>query len=211
MRYPKDHKEETRQRILHAAGAEFRAKGFAGAGVQAVMKAAGLTHGGFYAHFRGKDDLIQATVEQAFADARAMWAEQLGGQTGATWLSAGIDFYLSDGHLTHPELGCPAAALASEVGRKTDPTRAVFTDALERWRDLVAERIHEHLGGEFTRAQELSLAANGLLVGTMALARGSTAEFAPNLLEAGRRGARALLSLPDTSTDDPAPPKGSHA
>src|SRR5712691_1764886 len=103
MRYPAEHKEETRERIVRAASRRFR-RGGAGVGIGQLMKTLNLTHGGFYRHFKSKDDPI----------AKAPPGREL--QTI-------IETYLSDEHCVDPAGGCPVAALSQEVGRHSPAVR----------------------------------------------------------------------------------------
>src|ERR1700687_5980252 len=120
MRYSKEHKQETHARIVKKASVRLREKGAHGIGVAEVMKEAGLTHGGFYAHFDSRDALLAAAADQAGAEsienlARAIAAAKPGGE-----LMALVDSYLSERHVAAPEqgLGCAIAAAGSEVPRQ---------------------------------------------------------------------------------------------
>lgn len=117
MRYNPGHKAETHQKIVKDASRRVRAEGLTGAAVSAVMRDAGLTHGGFYKHFGSKDELLVASLEAAFgeiSDRLARAAEQSPPETA--W-KAIVKAYLSPEHLAHPEFGCPVAALAPELAR----------------------------------------------------------------------------------------------
>ena len=121
MRYQPDHKAETHHRIVQDASRRLRAEGMTGAAVSAVMRDAGLTHGGFYKHFASKDDLLAASLSEGFreiTDRLALAAK--GSRPGTAW-KAIVTTYLSPEHCDHPELGCPVAALAPELAR-ADPT-----------------------------------------------------------------------------------------
>src|ERR1700758_5374649 len=111
MRYHPEHKAEVRQKIPKAAPRRFRAQGLSGAAVATVMRDAGLTHGGFYKHFRGKDELLLESLSESFleiADSLAQAAER--SRPGTGW-KAIVKVYLSPEHCSHPEAGCPLAAL----------------------------------------------------------------------------------------------------
>jgi TetR/AcrR family transcriptional repressor of nem operon len=117
MRYRPEHKLETRQKIVQDAARRVRAEGLSGAAVSAVMKNAGLTHGGFYKHFESKDDLLLESLREGFReieDALAHAAEQ--SPSGEAW-KAIVKTYLSLDLCDHPEHGCPLAALAPELAR----------------------------------------------------------------------------------------------
>ena len=117
MRYRPEHKLETHQKIVKDASRRVRAEGLSGAAVWAVMKDAGLTHGGFYKHFGSKDDLLLESLREGFReieDALAHAAEQ--SPSGEAW-KAIVKTYLSLDLCEHPERGCPLAALAPELAR----------------------------------------------------------------------------------------------
>lgn len=123
MRYQPTHKLETRRKIVQDAARRLRAEGMRGAAVSAVMSDAGLTHGGFYKHFGGKDELLSASLGEAFremADRLAIAAQH--SRPGTAW-KAVVKTYLSPQHCDHPELGCPVAALAPELARAENAAR----------------------------------------------------------------------------------------
>src|SRR6266567_6395232 len=117
MRYRPEHKVEVHQKIVRDASRRLRTEGLTGAGVSAVMRDTGLTHGGFYKHFRSKDELLIESLSEAFreiADYLAQAAEQ--SQPGTAW-KAIVKAYLSPEHCDHAECGCPLAALGPELAR----------------------------------------------------------------------------------------------
>jgi AcrR family transcriptional regulator len=125
MRYAEDHKAQTHQRILVEAGARFRRDGIGATGLQPLMKALGLTHGGFYAHFKSKDDLVEKALRSAVDSLQASRAEKLGNDTSA---QAFIDMYLAPAHRQEPENGCPLPTMSSELGQRGQPSE--ITDEL---------------------------------------------------------------------------------
>ena len=126
MRYSADHKAETRARLLRAAAAQMRKQGMDGVGVADIMRGAGLTHGGFYAHFSCKDDLIAQAVSQMFADNAARVGRWLEEVEPAARLDTFIDRYLSLGHRDRPDRGCPLTTIAADVTRQSAATRQAF-------------------------------------------------------------------------------------
>jgi TetR/AcrR family transcriptional repressor of nem operon len=129
MRYYPEHKAQMRQKIVQDASRRIRAEGLNGAGVASVMRDIGLTHGGFYKHFRSKDDLLGESIGEAFREMGARLvevAEQ--SPKGGAW-KAIVNWYLSPEHCDHPEVGCPLAALAPELTR-SDPEvkKRIFVD-----------------------------------------------------------------------------------
>jgi TetR/AcrR family transcriptional regulator, transcriptional repressor for nem operon len=128
MRYTKGHRQETRRRILAMAAREFREAGLDGIGIGDLMGKLGLTHGGFYAHFKNKDALIAEVLKQGGAsDSAASLREAASRALPKEELTAVIGHYLSTGHRDHPEVGCLLPALAGDVARQARPVRAAFT------------------------------------------------------------------------------------
>src|SRR6202161_3125927 len=121
MRYDAEHKQKTRERVLREAAKAIRAEGPHQIAVAGIMARAGLTHGGFYAHFASKDDLIVAAIESMFDDAVANFERRTAGKSPADALRTYIDFYLSPGHRNARETGCPLASLSADIPRLGNP------------------------------------------------------------------------------------------
>jgi len=135
MRYRQEHKGEIHQKIVKDASRRVRSEGITGAAVSAVMKDAGLTHGGFYKHFGSKDELLVESVDEAFgemADRLAHVAEQ--SPPGTAW-KAIVKAYLSVEHCDHAECGCPLAAIAPELARAGEAMKASIFEELQRYRN----------------------------------------------------------------------------
>ena len=120
------HKEKTRARILDEAAKALRASGTEGISVAALMKRAGLTHGGFYAHFASRDDLVAHAIDRMFQDSGRMLQRFLGASPDARGLSALIDYYLSDETMRALDRGCPLPGLSGEVSRMPQAARTRF-------------------------------------------------------------------------------------
>src|SRR5512133_1865414 len=123
---PAGRKQLSHERIVATAARAIRRAGFHGVGVADIMKEAGLTHGGFYAHFASRDALLAEALEQAgreSSDRMAKGSVQRQAK-GASPLRALVDGYLSEQHLASAESGCPVAALASEIPRQSLEVRA---------------------------------------------------------------------------------------
>ena len=186
MRYPADHKRETRERVLAEAAKQIREHGPAGVGVADIMKSAGLTHGGFYAHFASKDALVAAAIAKMFAGARARWER-------AASLGAYIDAYLSAEHRDARETGCPIAALASDAPRLPTACRAAYADGARDLASRLASALRD-LGHRDVEALASSIIAE--LAGALALARVEPDEARSDaILAASRRTLRARLGL----------------
>lgn len=168
MRYGKDQKQATRQRIVEAAGRRFKQDGIDGAGVAAVMSDAGLTNGAFYAHFTSKEDLVaNVLADQLLAQRQSLDSEP----SDRAGLEAFIRSYLSPQHRDQCADGCPSAALLDEIARRPAATRQVFTDELMGVIDDIASRLGP-TDAEVARTDALTLF--GLMVGTLQLARALT-------------------------------------
>src|SRR5215207_8302684 len=189
MRYGKDHKQATRQRIVEAAGRRFKQDGIDGAGVTAVMSDAGLTNGAFYAHFTSKEDLVaNVLADQLHAQRQSLDAEP----SDRAGLEAFVRAYLSPQHRDQCAEGCPSAALLDEIARRPVATRQVFTDELMGVIDDIAARL-DPTDAEAARTDALTIF--GMMIGTLQLARALTNPDLPDQLLA--RGVEAALKLLD--------------
>src|SRR5258708_6919301 len=115
MRYPDGHKEEVRVRIIGAAAKALRRYGLDGVSIPALMKRVGLTHGGFYVHFKDRDELVAAAIRAA-ADETGQ-----GVFTMQPNMAASLRAYLSKEHVAHPEHGCIIAAAGTDAPRQSAP------------------------------------------------------------------------------------------
>ncbi|MGP0069297.1 MAG: TetR/AcrR family transcriptional regulator [Isosphaeraceae bacterium] len=165
MRYAAGHKEQTRARILKAAGKVFRREGYHAAGVDKVMEEAGLTAGGFYAHFKSKEALLVEMLAPAAAEAGVEMSRGLDGVTGRARVEAFVDGYLSPAHLDNTEDGCPLPALVSEVARSDASVKASFEEIV---RNLAARLQGQACDG---LTEDRALAIIALCVGGLGVAR----------------------------------------
>jgi TetR/AcrR family transcriptional repressor of nem operon len=188
MRYGKDHKQATRQRIVEAAGRRFKQDGIDGAGVAAVMSDAGLTNGAFYAHFASKEDLVANVLADQLRAQRHSFDAQPSDRAG---LEAFIRSYLSPEHRDQCADGCPSAALLDEIARRPTATKQVFTDELTGVIDDIAARL-DPTDAEAARTNALTLF--GMMIGTLQLARALTdRDLSDRLLARGVETALKLL------------------
>jgi len=185
-------KEVTHDRIVETAARAIRRAGFHGVGVADIMKEAGLTHGGFYAHFASRNALLAEALARAGHDGAASLDKRMASRQarGASAFRALVEGYLSERHLGSVESGCPVAALASEMPRQSDEVREA---AAQRVRGLV-DMVQRALPPSATVGSAPVVASQ--LVGALQLARalGDNAE-GKALLAATRR---ALLAQHDT-------------
>ena len=195
MRYPKDQKQATRQRILEAAGRRFKQDGIDGAGVAAVMSDAGLTNGAFYAHFASKEDLVANVLAEQLRVQRESFRAAPSDRAG---LESLIRAYLSPEHRDQSADGCPSAALLDEIVRRPAGTKDVFTDEVLATADDIAARL-EPKDPDAARTDALTLF--GMMIGTLQLARGLTdRDLSDQLLAHGVETALKLLDDRVSST-----------
>lgn len=168
MRYDAEHKQKTRERVLVEAAKAIRAEGPHKIGVAAVMAKAGLTHGGFYAHFESKDDFIAAAIGQMFAEGRARLDKALDGRSPEQGLAAYIEFYLSVAHRDTRSAGCPLPFLSADAPRLPGPSRERFAQGVAGLTARLASTF-ESLGRD--HAEETAASMLSELVGAVALAR----------------------------------------
>jgi TetR/AcrR family transcriptional repressor of nem operon len=187
MRYPASETAEKHETILKEAARLFRERGFGGAGVAEIMKAAGLTHGAFYAHFPSKDALEAAAVDRAFAQSdRRIYALTANARDPRR---AFLDNYLSKAHRDHPESGCAIAALGPEIARDS-AAREPFT----RW----VKHMIEGMAGRFRWKRKGAARGNAIhvlsaAVGALVLARAvNDSGLSDEILESVRESLASL-------------------
>jgi TetR/AcrR family transcriptional regulator, transcriptional repressor for nem operon len=167
MRVSRKKAAANRERIMDAASALFRAKGFAGIGVADIMKAADLTHGGFYGHFESKDDLAAQASGRAMEQAATNWSRVAADAPDESF-AALLKHYLSRRHRDEAGKGCVFAALCADAARSGKTVRAAFADGLEPLIDILARSIP---GRSQAVRRRKALAAMAELVGALMLAR----------------------------------------
>lgn len=161
-------KEASHERIVTVAARAIRQTGYGGTGVADIMKQAGLTHGGFYAHFASRDAMLAEAIDRASAESAAKTAAVVAEALPAQALAAMLRAYLSKSHIDHPEAGCPVAALASEMPRQASEVRRVATRRIKEMVDLVARQSPDW--GQ-PGAHERALFTVATMVGAVMLAR----------------------------------------
>jgi AcrR family transcriptional regulator len=187
-RYGKEHKQETRQRIIQTSGRRLKQDGIDGSGVATLMADAGLTNGAFYAHFASKDDLVASAVADQLREQRESLSTLAPGRAG---IEQYVRAYLSAGHRDNPADGCPSAALLDEIARATDTTKRAYTDGLLAVIDDITARLNPH-DPPSARAQTLNIFA--LMTGTLQLSRAlADRQLADQVLDQGLRNALTLL------------------
>ncbi|MBL6616107.1 MAG: TetR/AcrR family transcriptional regulator [Reyranella sp.] len=161
MRVSRQEAAENRERIVEAASRLFRDKGLDGVGVDAIMKEAGLTHGGFYGHFASKDALAAEATQLAIERSRAV-------QNRLTSLGELAESYLSPRHRADRANGCPVAALGSDFARRSGSERKVLTAGIARQIDRIAELLKR---GTAAGRRRRAIVAYAGMVGALTLSR----------------------------------------
>jgi len=133
-------KEATHERIVKTAARAIRRSGYDGAGVAEIMKEAGLTHGGFYAHFDSREGMLAEAADRAGADGMAVMAQVAAAAPPRKALEAILRTYLSKEHVEAVETGCAIAALGSELPRQSPKVRRAATRRIKEMIDLVARQ-----------------------------------------------------------------------
>jgi TetR/AcrR family transcriptional repressor of nem operon len=198
MRYDQSHKQETRERLLKVAAKALREKGPDGVGVAEVMRLAGLTHGGFYAHFPSKEALIAESLKEAFVQGAERLERTTAGLPPREKLAAYIDFYVSPTHRDSSTGGCAIVALNSELPRQSKEFRAVFDAGVKR----IIERLTQWLTAmEFAQPNSMAVSTFAAMVGAVALSRAVSDErLSGELLDSARAGIKARLGLDEPSS-----------
>jgi TetR/AcrR family transcriptional repressor of nem operon len=177
MPWSAQHSAETRERILAAAAAAFRSRGVDGTSVADVMSAAGLTHGGFYAHFDSKEDLLVEALQHTRRQNNERFEnfESIG---------AIVDSYLSRSHMAHPEHGCSIPSIGPEIARGSAKARHRLAGGIRariaRLRQLLPSRVRD------AERERTAMAAFACMVGGLVLARASAPADAERILAACR-------------------------
>jgi TetR/AcrR family transcriptional regulator, transcriptional repressor for nem operon len=194
MRVSREKAAEHRDRIIDAAGALFRAKGFGGIGVADIMKAADLTHGGFYGHFASKDDLVAQASRRTMARAAANWTKLVEAAPDSPY-AALLEHYLSPKHRDDPGKGCAFAALGNDAARSGKVVRKAFAEGLAPLIDILAQSIPSKsvVGKSIpdkskAARRRRAVAAMATLVGALTLARAvEGTPLSDEMLEAAHR------------------------
>lgn len=193
MRYPAEQKAQTHQQIVELAAREFRGKGLQGIGIANLMAQVGLTHGGFHAHFKDRDALVEEAVvcaaEESFRRLIAVAQEASPGQEAAAML----DDYLSSAHRDEPGQGCVLSALAAEIAGQADSVRKAFTRSLK----ANVGKVARYMPGkdEKTRSTQATALISGMAGGVLVARAVSDPKLSALLLESV---GTQLLNLYDT-------------
>ncbi|OQW57669.1 MAG: hypothetical protein A4S14_20025 [Proteobacteria bacterium SG_bin9] len=173
MRISKAEAERNRARLVDAAAKILREQGIEGVGVDALAKAAGVTHGGVYSHFKSKDDLAAAAVERALQVSAGEWREFVEAEGGAHALARMIRSYVSRTHRDNPGTGCSITSLGAEAGRGGKKLRDVFSTGVT---DLIAEMQKANPAPTEAEARERAIVNVATMIGAVVMARAAVAD-----------------------------------
>jgi TetR/AcrR family transcriptional repressor of nem operon len=188
-RYGKERKEETRRRIIAAAGRRLKSDGIDGSGIATLMADAGLTNGAFYAHFSSKEDLVATAVADQLREILEDIRTKPQGRDGAQQM---VREYLSVEHRDSREFGCPSAALLDEIGRCSDATKSSYTEVVLDIVDELAARLSPD---DPPSARVAALSLYAMLIGTLQLSRAlADRELADQVLKQGIENAEAIIA-----------------
>jgi TetR/AcrR family transcriptional repressor of nem operon len=168
MRYDREHKARTHRRIVKSAARRFRAEGLNGPGVATLMKASGLTVGGFYKHFRSKDDLLAEAVEEGLSEFGERVVDMLKEIPRAERWKEIVRWYLSPEHCERADTGCPIAALAPEIARAAPAVRKRIAGAIKARRARLMEVMPGRTAAERERSFNVIFPA---MAGAVSVAR----------------------------------------
>jgi TetR/AcrR family transcriptional repressor of nem operon len=184
MRYSKEHKLQTHAKIVKRASIKLREKGAHGIGVADLMKEAGLTHGGFYAHFDSRDALVIEAVSHAMDRSTERW-RKLSEQTPADKrLAKIVNTYLGTDHRDDPGHGCAVPALAAEMARESAKTRRAFAGRMDQMIEMLTD---QYQGMPRKAARKQAMSALATMMGTLVMARvAGNSELSDEILKSGR-------------------------
>lgn len=196
-RYEKGHKADTHRRVVEIAAQRFRSEGIDGVGVASLMADAGLTHGGFYAHFSSKEALVKEALIAALGSS-SVYADDGEGAAAPLNLPAFIDAYLSPAHRDKPATGCAMAALGAETTRRPRATRNAFGKEAQRFVARIVSGLPEQDSAERKLAKAYGVFAQ--LVGSLQLSRiVMDKALSDEVLAVGRNNALQLAGLEPTA------------
>ncbi len=168
MKVSREQAERNRREVVASAARLFREHGFDGIGLGEVMRAAGLTHGGFYKQFDSKEGLVREAMATALERSRAKWQQRIAASAGDP-LPTFVEGYLSPAHRDNPADGCAFAALAAEAARRNDPQlREVFEEQTRHYLDMLCAMLDDQPA---TRNRDRALAMLSTVVGALLMSR----------------------------------------
>ncbi|MDA9871666.1 TetR/AcrR family transcriptional regulator [Gammaproteobacteria bacterium] len=193
MRYAKDRKENTHKLIVEKAAESFVGNGYAISGIKEVMQSAGLTKGGFYAHFKSKEELLEEVLTLRLGRTLANITSLFEKGESDKAVQGLADNYLSTAHRNNPSEGCPIPRLASELPHVKPSTRKRYDDEI----GLIIQEVADHVPLKTSaKKREWAMGFMSMLVGGLVLSRSiKNQELSDELLRATRKKAKELVIL----------------
>ena len=190
MPYTRQHKRESRQRILESAARCFLYQGYERTGINEIMREAGMTHGAFYAHFSSKSELYDKAITYAAANGRFKAYHQ-SDKSGSEWLEAMLEGYLSREHFDGKEPPCPLAFLVTDIASRDPEVRHTYTRIYKRMNRIIERRAE---AGSEKRIDEM-YAVTAMMIGGVALSRAvDDPRLSDRVLASCRQAAAGLLN-----------------
>jgi TetR/AcrR family transcriptional regulator, transcriptional repressor for nem operon len=193
MRYSDTHKAETHAKLVKLAGRALREKGPDGLSVADLMASAGLTHGGFYAHFKSKGALLTEALQGIFEESNHKLEKLAEGLPPRLALAQFVDTYVSLAHRDKPSTGCPIVALNSDLPRQSRQFRAAFDAGVKRLVGRLARQIKD---ARIADSETLAPSVLSAMVGAVILSRAVSDEtLSDGLLASARKTIKAQLGI----------------
>jgi len=206
MRYSTSHRKETFERIVKAASRLFNERGYNGIGVDGIMKAVGLTAGGFYAHFRSKDALLAKALEAGSDRFYGVLLAGLDPTQPEEWLRAVIHRYLSRQHRDEIAEGCALTTLTADIARGPSSAQKLFEVYFNKLVDEIAAKLsakNRKVKLSFEEAQDQAYALIAMSVGGIMLSRAvRSKELSDRIVLACRRAAVRAAGLSEKPSVD---------
>jgi len=193
--WSEEHKQKTRDRIIDSAATAFRERGLEQPSVAAMMQSAGLTHGGFYAHFESKDELVAEAIAHACAQVGGLFAIRPADGASRSPVLDVAEKYLSPSHFAHPGRGCPIAALGGELTRSSQRVRRVLSNEIRKRLAKLYDWTAARLSPDTRRQQ--AAGALACMVGGLIVARNLKESEGLEFLEDCQGFLRDALTSPD--------------
>lgn len=200
MRYSESHKQETHKTLVTIAAKMLRTKGPDGFAVAEMMQEAGLTHGGFYAHFESKEACVAEALREVFAQLKRRTERFVEGLPPRHALATVIDLYVSPYHRDNADDGCPLTSLNSDMPRQPQAVRDAFDKGVKTMVTRMTDRL---VAARIDNAESLAPAVLSAMVGAVSLSRAvNDKTLSDELLVAARDGIKARLGLRDATLEE---------
>lgn len=180
-------KIESKDRILNVASRLFKKNGYAATGIDQVMEEAGLTAGGFYAHFKSKTDLLEQTIEHSIKHSCQLLTKDIEHLSGEEKIKTVMGRYISSLHRDLPEKGCILPALASEIYRGTKKSSEIISKFINNWADFLVQYLPDLISEDEKKEKALNMISQA--IGAVLLSRMvKETKLSDEIISSARRG-----------------------